>query len=112
LPLRRHYTIIAGLDETEKAQTIALIHVSAEDLDSAHEDAKLMLAKNVDDGTTSPSDWEVLYTFTGVLQPEEYFIEGTEDDVQELNDRHRDPGHGPDEQGGSGVGGNGEVQST
>jgi hypothetical protein len=111
LPLRRHYTIIAGLDETEKAQTIALIHVSAEDLDSAYEEAKLMLAKNVDNGATKPEDWECLYTFTGVLQPEEYFIEGTED-VQELNDRHRDPGHEPDEQSDSGVGGDGEVQST
>ena len=109
--LRRHYTIIAGLDKDEKAQTIALIHVSAEDLESAYEEAKIMLAKNVDDGTTSASDWECLYTFTGVLQPEEYFIEGTED-VQELNDRHRDSGHGPDEQGGDSVGGNGEVQST
>lgn len=107
--MRRHYTIIAGLDQAEKEQTIALIHVSAEDLESAHEDAKLMLAKNVDDGTTSPSNWECLYTFTGVLQPEEYFIEETEN-VQELNDRHRDPGHGPDKQGGGGVGGDGEVQ--
>jgi hypothetical protein len=108
---RRHYTIIAGLDEAEKAQTIALIHVSAEDLDSAYEEAKIRLAKNVDDGMTKPSDWEVLYTFTGVLQPEEYFIEGVED-VQELNDRHRDPGHGPDEQSGGSVSGDGEVQST
>jgi len=108
----RHYTVIAGLDgDEEKAQTIALIHVKGENLAEAHEEAKLMLAKNVDKGTTKPEDWECLYTFTGVLQPEEYFIEGNED-VQELNDRHRDPGHGPDEQGGDSVSGDGEVQST
>lgn len=109
----RQYTIIAGLDEDgKKAQTIALIHAQGENVDLAHEQAKLMLAKNVDDGKTDPADWVCLYTFTGMLQPEEYFIEGTEDDVQELNDRHRDPGHGPDEHGGGSVGGDGEVQST
>ena len=108
---QRRYTVIAALEDEGKDQTVALIHVMAEDLPCAQEEARLMLAKNVDDGTTSPSDWEVLYTFTGVLEPEEYFTDEVTD-VQELNDRYRDPGHGPDEQGSGGVGGNGEVQPS
>lgn len=110
---QRKYTIIAGYnaDGTDDPQTIALIHVAAEDLECAHEEAKLMLAKNVDNGTTDAADWEVLYTFTGILEPEEYFLEEVEN-VQELNDRHRDPGHESGQQGSSGVSGDGEVQPS
>lgn len=98
----RRYTIIAG--HTENKDAVALIHVDGHTVEEAWTQAHLMLHTNVQEGA-----WEVLYTFPGMLEPEEYFLEEAEV-VQELNDRHRDTGRSTGEQSSSSEPGDGEVQ--
>lgn len=98
----RRFTVIAG--QVEDHEKIALVHVDGEDLADVHENAILTLKANVAD-----REWEVLYTFPGLIEPEEYFVEGTED-VRELNDRLGDAGRSADEQGSDTECGDSEVQ--
>jgi hypothetical protein len=97
----RRFTVIAG--QVEDHEKIALVHVEGNDLADVHENAILTLKRNVAD-----REWEVLYTFPGLIEPEEYFLEET-DDVRELNDRLGDVGRSSGEQRSGSVSGAGEV---
>jgi hypothetical protein len=64
----RRFTVIAG--QVEDHEKIALVHVEGNDLVDVYENAILTLKRNVAD-----REWEVLYTFPGLIEPEEYFLE-------------------------------------